>query len=136
MESQDQQDSYFKVFDGYPIIDLYDTQTPETINIVPETIKITSTTDISSPTILTSQDSNGNQYAFNPAHGWFRITEVNMDCANLQKYTEESEDYFYDGRNNIVRSLRYANGKDKIPDTNPVFWVPALGNTYNSTFAP
>ena len=134
VETQDPRDNFFKVVDGKPVFDLYDITTQETINLVSETIKITNTTDVLYSNILAAQDADGNNYAFNPDHGWFKIPEVNMDCAHLEKYTEVDEDYFYDGRNNIVRALNYVNSPDKIPNSSPIFWVTAIGNISNQAY--
>lgn len=117
------------VVDGQTVVDLYDTQAVEGIVLNLDTLKVTTTTDALNPNILTVQDENGNTYAENPSHGWFTIPEVQMNYADLKKYTEVEEDYFYDGRNNIVRALNYASSPDQIsPDARPIYWITAIGS--------
>jgi PBP1b-binding outer membrane lipoprotein LpoB len=129
LESQDPQGKFLQIENGQPTIDLYDTQTQEKIVLNQETIKITTTTDILNPNILTAQDADGNTYAFNPNYGWFKVPEVQMGYANLPGYTEVYEDSYYDGQHSIIRALSYANSPDKInTDGHHVFWVTARGN--------
>lgn len=126
IETQDPEAKYFRVEDGKPVIDLYDTTAKETIILNQETIQIVQTTDGLNPDSLIAMDADGARYAFNPDHGWFSLPEVQMDYADLSKYTEVEEDFFYDGRNNIVRALHYEESPDKIsPDAHPIYWVSA-----------
>jgi hypothetical protein len=124
VEIQDPQDKYFKVVDGKPTIDLYDTQTAESIVLNQETIKTIATTDGLNPNILTAKDADGNQYAFNPDFGWFKIPEVQMDYAKLAEYTEVEQSFIEDGRANIVTALKYVENPTISPDAvTPQYWA-------------
>jgi hypothetical protein len=124
VETQDPQDKFFKVIDNKPVIDLYDTQSQESITLNKDTAKITQTTDGLNPNILTAQDADGNTYAFNPNYGWFKTPEIQMDYANLQKYIELEESFIEDGRANIVTALRYAENPTISPDAvAPHYWA-------------
>lgn len=125
MEAQDPQDKFFKVIDGKPIIDLYDTQSQESIGLNENTIKITATTDGLNPNILTAYDAENNQYALNPDSGWFKVPqEVQMDYNKYQEYTELPYRYFGDGTANIINSLKYAENPTISPDAIiPRYWA-------------
>jgi len=124
IESQDSQDKFFQIVDGKPVIDLYDTQSQESIVLNENSINITATTDVLSPNILTAKDADGKQYAFNPDFGWFQIPDVQMDYTKLEKYTPVTVDYFTDGRFALVSALKYAENPTISPDAPiPQFWV-------------
>jgi hypothetical protein len=124
METQDPQAWFFRVVDGAPVIDPYETPAAESIVLSQETVKITTTSDGLNPDILTAQDTDGNKYAFNPDHGWFALPDVQMDYAKLAQYTEVDQTFIEDGRANITTALLYAENPTISPDAiDPVYWV-------------
>ncbi len=134
IESQDSQDKFFQIIDGKPVINLYDTQATESIILNQETIKITATTDGLNPNILTAQDADSNQYAFNPDFGWFKVPEVQMNYADLTKYTEVDQSFIEDGRANITAALKYAENPTISSDAvDPIYWVTY--NPYTQVFS-
>jgi hypothetical protein len=134
LEIQDSQDSFFKVIGGKPTIDCYDTPAQEKIALDENSIKITETTAILNPNILTAQDAEGNIYAFNPNYGWFKIPEVQMDYTKLEEYTEVDQAFVEDGRANITTAIKYAENPIISPDAvAPQFWAN-YGADGNSNF--
>ncbi len=124
IESQDPQDKFFQIVDGKPVINLYDTQTTESIILNQESVKKTATTDGLNPNILTAQDTDGNKYAFNPDFGWFKVPEVQTNYADLTKYTEVEQSFIEDGRANIVTALSYAENPTISPNAvAPQYWA-------------
>lgn len=124
LETQDPQDKYFKVVDGVPAIDRYDTSEMESIVLSPESIKNIQTNDSLNPNILTAKDVDGNTYAFNPDHGWFALPRVEMDYNKLESYTQVEQAFVEDGRANITTALLYAENPTISPDAiDPVYWV-------------
>ena len=73
LETQDPQDTYFKVVDGQPVITVYDAnQTATSIPLTIESIHVIPTADSLHPNFLTAKDAEGNIYLFNPDRGaWF-----------------------------------------------------------------
>ena len=73
LETQDPQDTYFKVVDGQPVITVYDAnQTATSIPLTIESIQVIPTADSLHPNILTAKDAEGNIYLFNSDRGaWF-----------------------------------------------------------------
>ena len=129
IEIQDPDGSSFKIENGQPVIALYDTQTAESIILVPETVRIINTTDVLYPDILTASDVDGKQYAYNPDLGWFQIPDVPLGYDEtgydrLEEYTPVTVDYFTDGRFALVSALKYAENPTIYKDA-PVatFWV-------------
>jgi len=121
---QDPEGQFFKIENGQPVIDLYDTQTAESIILNQETIKIMATTDGLNPNILTAKDADDNQYAFNPDFGWFKVPEVQMDYTKLAEYTEVEQSFIEDGRANIVTALKYAENPTISPKAiTPHYWA-------------
>ena len=121
--------SSFKIENGQPVIDLYDTQTAESIILDQETVRIINTTDVLYPDILTASDVEGKPYAYNPDLGWFQIPDVPLGYDEtgydqLEKYTPVTVDYFSDGRFALVSALKYAENPT-ISEDAPVatFWV-------------
>jgi hypothetical protein len=125
------------VVDDGPTIDRYDTPAQESISLVENSIKITTTTAILNPNILTAQDAEGNTYAFNPNYGWFKVPEVQMDYAKPVEYTEVDQAFIEDSRMELVRAFNYANSPEKINrDAPSVFWVTAHNNAVYLSFFP
>ncbi len=138
--------------DGSIQIDLYDTTEKETIT--PTSFLRVDTNDGLNPNILTAQDVQGNDYAYNPDLGWFKVPNVynpDIDWAqtladlSVQRYrgfkeinellnpangnyTEVSKDFFTDGRANIVTALQYAANPTISPDAIiPHYWASFSG---------
>ncbi|GEM_PF-6034936 len=81
------------------------------------------------PNILTALDQQGNTYAYNPDFGWFKVPEVftSVFRANeIENYTTVTEEYFNDGRANIVTSL--------IDDSSPSISEDSTGTQYWVTY--
>jgi len=135
IETQDPLDSFFKIVDGQPAIDLYDTQGQESIALSQGTIKIKTTIDSLNPNILTAQDADDNQYAFNPDYGWFKVpTEIKMDFNKYREYTELPYRFFGDGTANVIAALRYAENPTISPKAvAPQYWAN-YGADGNSNF--
>ena len=126
IEIQDPEGSYYKEVNGQPVIDLYETKDrQENISLNQESIRIMTTADGLNPNILTARDTDGNQYAFNPDHGWFMVpAEVQMDYAKLGEYTEVEQSFIEDGRANITSAIKYAGSPTISPDAiDPVYWI-------------
>lgn len=130
-----QQVKYETGDNGSIIIDLYDTTGVEKIS--PESFQRVDTQDGLNPSILTAKDTEGNTYAYNPEHGWFKVPEVYnpatsfdwfkisqearknlpsnpyLDELNKQLYPENypeiTEDFVTDGRLSITVALHYQN---------------------------
>lgn len=121
-------------------VDLYDTATSE--KIVLESFERVDNNDGSNPNILTAKDQEGNTYAYNPEHGWFMVPDIYTNAAeaqDLQKYTEVNEDYFSDGRANIVTALEYSKNPTIAADAvKPHYWINSMwardGVSYLSLF--
>jgi hypothetical protein len=130
----------FKVVDGHPTIITYDIN--ESITLDENSIQIINTTDITYPSILAAKDGDGNQYLFNPDHGWFKLPDIQMDYTKLTKYTPVTEDYFSDGRFAEASAFIYAQNPTMISLDAPVaqFWInvfhgnPAYGGYSNFLF--
>ncbi|MGQ9848129.1 MAG: hypothetical protein ACUVQP_11620, partial [Bacteroidales bacterium] len=105
----------------------------------PDSVKIVKTKSALHPEIVTAIDTNGDKFAFNPDYGWFKIPEVynpvidwvTLSDENLlkqrelldpEKYTEVDEDYFRDGRFDIVQTLRYLDNPTINPNHSRVQW--------------
>ena len=122
LETQDSQDKFFKVENGQITANLYcsqvtikdgqakiESQDQKSIVLDPETIKLTSTTEVLYPNIISAKDAEGNQYLFNPDLGWFKVPEVPTDTeTKLADYAPVTEDYFADGRFAEVSAFKYA----------------------------
>jgi hypothetical protein len=124
IKTQDPDVRSIRIENGQPVIDLYDTEAAENIILNQETIRILPTTDGLNPNILTANDAEGNQYAFNPDHGWYKVPEVQMDYVDLNNYTEVDQSFVEDGRANIATTLKYAENPTISPDAiDPIYWI-------------
>jgi len=103
-------------------IDLYDSPQKEAIELA--NFSRVDTQDGLNPNILTAVDKENNNYAYNPNEGWFHVSDVQATLEKLDQYTEVNEDFFTDGRANIVTALQYVENPTISPDAiTPHYWI-------------